>query len=270
MIAPGYRIAPFALPAYGGGTGAWQPGRVTAFSFCALWCDTWREQSARIARTKAALAGLPVDFVAVSVDGRWAERYAGGTVLLDAGGRLSWSLDVSAVPLTLLVDRSGVVRLARQGIVRSEELIETARSLATGGASGANAGAIFLTFADFPSVVPGDLVSPDEELLDILRREGVRATFLGVAARLATPAGAACARRARREGHTLREHLPAVVINPYDLDRPGESELLRRVLYAARPRAVVLLHAGVAQTCDALPALIASLRQRGFDLDRLP
>jgi peptidoglycan/xylan/chitin deacetylase (PgdA/CDA1 family) len=54
------------------------------------------------------------------------------------------------------------------------------------------------------------------------------------------------------------------VVNPYDFARPGEAELTRRVLSAARPDAVVLLHAGVRETRQTLPALIASLRRRGF------
>ena len=73
--APGDRIAPFALPVWGdgGGTFRWKPGRLTVLSFCAFWCDTWKEQTARLAVTTHALQGMPVDCLTISVAGRWAE-----------------------------------------------------------------------------------------------------------------------------------------------------------------------------------------------------
>ena len=59
------------------------------------------------------------------------------------------------------------------------------------------------------------------------------------------------------------------VVNPYDFARPGQAELVRRVLLAAKPRAVLLLHAGVGETRRAHPALLAPLRRRGFTFDTL-
>jgi peptidoglycan/xylan/chitin deacetylase (PgdA/CDA1 family) len=127
--------------------------------------------------------------------------------LLDEGGRLSASLGVRAVPWTLAVDRAGVIRLARQGIVRAEELEATLRRLVTsaGDAPGGDA-AVYLTFDDFPAVPPGAAVSPDEELLDILRAAGVPTTFFCIGEHLTERAGAAAARRAAREGHSLQMH----------------------------------------------------------------
>src|SRR5438132_11810952 len=69
-VAPGQPLAAFTLPAYGGGSGGWKPGRAAVLSFCAFWCDTWKEQNQRLAAAEKALAGLPVDFYTVSVDGR--------------------------------------------------------------------------------------------------------------------------------------------------------------------------------------------------------
>ena len=60
------------------------------------------------------------------------------------------------------------------------------------------------------------------------------------------------------------ERLRLAVVNPYDYLRPGEPELVRRVLLAAKPGSVVLLHAGVSETIEALPGLIRSLSSRGF------
>jgi peptidoglycan/xylan/chitin deacetylase (PgdA/CDA1 family) len=189
---------------------SWQPGRVTTLSFCALWCDTWHEQSTRLRAVRRNLDGLPITYLTISVDGRWAERFGDGgavtDVLLDEGGRLSARLGVRAVPWTLVADRSGIVQWTRQGIVRAEELEETLRRLATGDRGEGQDRTVYLTFDDFPA--PGDRtdVSPDEELLDILRAASVPATFFCIGEHLTTPAGASVARRAAREGHSLQIH----------------------------------------------------------------
>ena len=315
-VGVGDTLAPFALPIFGKThTGGWRPGGVTVVSFCALWCDTWKTQSVRLTQTQHALAGLPVTFLTVSVDGRWAERYAtgnpSGEVLLDSGGKLSARLGVRAVPYTFVLDRHGVVRFAHQGVIRSDELTTLLRPLAVGAAPAAPRPVVYLTFDDFPTVT-GAPFSPDEELLDILRAASSPATFFCVGEHLTEQAGMACARRAHREGHSLQIHswshdasdprlencrrimariAPGVaptlyrppgssqsrrlggsgnptlnlpVVNPYDFARPGEAELLRRIGGATRPNAVIQLHAGVEQTRAVLPALLASLKHRGF------
>ena len=55
-------------------------------------------------------------------------------------------------------------------------------------------------------------------------------------------------------------------MDPYDYTRPGKEELRRRILLAAKPGCIVLLHAGVSDTIDVLPGIIASLRERGSEL----
>lgn len=59
------------------------------------------------------------------------------------------------------------------------------------------------------------------------------------------------------------------VVNPYDYTRPGTDELKRRILLAAKPGSVILLHSGVSDTVEALPAMISHLRRRGLTFEPL-
>jgi len=60
------------------------------------------------------------------------------------------------------------------------------------------------------------------------------------------------------------------VDDPYDFQRPGKKELLRRICGQAGPGSVIQLHAGSEETVAALPDIIAKLRQRGLSLAVLP
>jgi hypothetical protein len=299
---PGDSIPPFTLPALDGEGVRWQPGTVTVFSFCAFWCDTWQEQTRRLLACEKSLSGLPVRFLTVSVDGRWSERgrnSAGPPVLLDTGSRVSSRLGIQTVPYTVVVAGEGWVHYAAQGILRADAVQRAVRELFDD--RGAPLGGIvYLTFDDFPSP------QGDDELLDLLRAEGVQATFFCIGQNIARRKE--MVRRAAREGHSLQIHswshdalrpeaarcaqalreaasieptlyrppgrpvlrrldggtLALPVVNPYDFSRPGESELVRRMLLAAKPGSVILLHAGVAETRAALPRVLAALRQRGF------
>jgi peptidoglycan/xylan/chitin deacetylase (PgdA/CDA1 family) len=176
---------------------------------------------------------------------------------------------------------------------------------------------VALTFDDGPW--PGQT----ERVLEVLRSEGVKATFfmVGVRVRLATD----LARSVVAAGHlvgnhtqthvmlrgatpaqtrsqmdmgaqTLRERLsveprwfrapggmvtPAVraeaaalgerimgwTVDPADWRKPGSEAIVRRVLGAVRPGAVVLMHDGGGDrsgTIDALPRIISGLRARGY------
>jgi peptidoglycan/xylan/chitin deacetylase (PgdA/CDA1 family) len=286
------------------------PGRVTVISFVAFWCDTWKEQSRRLIAAQTAMDGLPIQWITVSVDGRWAERGKGevcGEFAMDPGGAIASGLEIHAIPYTLILDKLGVVQYAAQGIVRADAvrpliaaaLEETQRP----------AGDVYLTFDDFPS---GDR---DDALLDALAKAGVHATFFCIGRKV--EAYPAIVRRAADGGNALGLHswdhsaerpqlarcrdavlkaagrvtdyyrapgsekvihssaldhspLPRLTVNPYDYARPGTEEIVRRVLLAAKPGCVVLLHAGVSQTVEALPAIIAGLRERGFDCPPLP
>ena len=297
----GDRVPKFSLPTPSGASYSWKPGGATVISFCAFWCDTWKEQSKRLGSASGALHGLPVEFITISVDGRWSElaaRKIEGTVLVDRGRKLAKSLGIERIPYTLVLDARGHVRYACQGIVRSDA-VENAVRECLAAEEPTRSGVIYLTFDDFPS-------GPrDDELLDTLRAHEVPATFFCIGYRIA--AAHAIVRRAAREGHSLHMHswdhnktnprlercsqalrvigvtptlyrppggssilrigggeLPMSVVNPYDYTRPGRGELLRRVLSAAKPDSVILLHAGVGETIDALPAIIRSLKSRGF------
>jgi len=65
----------------------------------------------------------------------------------------------------------------------------------------------------------------------------------------------------------LHDHIIEWNDDPNDWTRPGTDVITQRVLDAATSRTVVLLHDGGgnrSQTVDALPAIIAGFRQRGF------
>lgn len=53
-------------------------------------------------------------------------------------------------------------------------------------------------------------------------------------------------------------------VDPQDYDDPGPDLIVRRVLAQARGGSVVFLHLGHQGTTDALPAVLAGLRQRGL------
>jgi peptidoglycan/xylan/chitin deacetylase (PgdA/CDA1 family) len=324
---PGERIAPFSLATSDGGTRNWQPGKVTVLSFCAFWCDTWKEQNSRLTAARRALQGMPVEFLMISVDGRWAELGRDkitDKVLLDAGEKLAASLGINSVPYTMVVDAQGQVAYAEQGIIRSAALQQAIRGALANRAT-RRENVIYLTFNNFPS--PDAQRELDDKLLDVLRAHKVKATFFCIGSRLASRK--AVVQRALREGHILQvnawdrqmpqPHLDrcaqtlleitgvkptlscrpgttrifrlaagrsyagqpqgdhplrggevrAVVVNPYDYTLPGEKELARRVLLAARPDSIIHLHAGVEQTMEALPSIIRSLRARGWRFETL-
>jgi len=296
---PGDSVAPFTLRTLASQPFEWRPGRVTVVTCCAFWCDTWKTQLPRVTEAEKSLRGLPVDFLTVSVDGRWTEKgksASAGQMLGDAGGRWTSSVGIDRVPYTFVVDGHGVVAFAAYGTLRTQELIDKIRDTLNGKPSG---GVVYLTFDDFPAK------SGNDELLDVLRAEGVSASFFCICSKVGAY-GSVC-RRAVREGHALQIHswdhdsdrpelsrceaalaafgadptlyrppgsekllkvaggsLQAPIVDPYDFARPGASELARRVSLKVRSGSIIQLHAGVAETRAALPGIIASLRQRGF------
>ena len=315
---PGDRMAPFCLPSSEGGTMTWAPGRVTVLTFCAFWCDTWKDQSKRLADVQQAVKGLPVDFVTVSIDGRWSELGKGkftGSLLLDPGRKLSGRLGIDRIPYTIILNTDGRVFFAVQGVISSQA---TAKSIVdcVAGEKAGGAKVMYLTFDDFPCPAQGPSTTPsselDERLLAILRKLCAPATFFCVCGRLKSNKD--IVESAVRDGHSLQVHswehdaadprikqcvremaaitgrkpslyrppgsekclvidggeITLPVVNPYDYTRPGVQELKRRILLAAKPNCVILLHAGVSDTVEALPALITSLRDRGFEFGRLP
>lgn len=284
---------------------AYRPLRVTVLTFCAFWCDTWKDQLPRVAESKRTLTGLPVDFMTISVDGRWSERgrsAAVGQALSDSGGTLTERLGIDRVPYTLLVDERGVVRWVAYGVLRSDELTRQVRKTLQGTVAG---GTVYLTFDDFPADKLND------ELLDVLRAKRVPATFFCICSKLASHKAETS--RAVREGHDLEVHawsheeqatdwnrcaaalnvfgvqpiwlrrsgtediesrggakLSIRKVDPYDFKRPSVGELTRRILYSVRDQNVIQLHAGVQPTIQALPGIIDNLRSRGYRFELLP
>ena len=312
--APGEKIAPFSLTRIGSGHLNWEPGKTTVITFCAFWCDTWKEQSKRLNTAKQALNGLPVEFLTISVDGRWSEECIGkitGEVGLDKGKLLSTKLRINRIPYTIVVDSSGSVRYASQGIVRCAELIKSIRECVSPEQDN-NSGTIYLTFDDFPSIADTSInpgASIDERLIKILKDNNIQATFFCVCNRLGLLKD--ICKKAEIDGNSLQIHswdhnndqinrckaetkqflitpptlyrpagsdkcfylngrqMEMQVVNPYDYLRPGKEELKRRILLAAKPGSVILLHAGVSETLETLPEIIKSLKNRGFGFDVL-
>jgi peptidoglycan/xylan/chitin deacetylase (PgdA/CDA1 family) len=277
---------------------AWRPGKTTVVSFCAFWCNTWKQQLPRVDRAKKSLKGLPIEFLNVSVDGRWMDKVKGapGLVLVDEGGKWSKSLHIDRVPYTIVVDERGMVRWTKFGIIRSHELEIKAR----GALSRAGRGKIYLTFDDFP------WKQLNQELLDVLRSEKVPATFFCIGRNMEPQA--AVVKRAAREGHSLQMHswahdanhpeltrcqtlilkmtgqkatlyrppgseailgsdgkrLPYATDAAYDYLKISSDDLVRRVAMSVQPGCVIQLHGGLPTTLKALPGIIGNLRKRGY------
>ncbi|MBX7131814.1 MAG: polysaccharide deacetylase family protein [Fimbriimonadaceae bacterium] len=200
-------LAPFEFPTVGGGTVAWKPGRVTVINAIALWCDTWKEQRQRIETARSRSKGLPVDFLTVSIDGRWRESADGQgerSILLDQEGLLKRTFDLDRIPMTLLLDTEGKLAWSQSGVVRSDDLVRAIQRviedpLPRSGGGGLGRGPVlYLTFDDFPAPHGND------ELLDILRREDVPATLFCIGRNVS--GNGDVLERALREGHGLGIH----------------------------------------------------------------
>jgi hypothetical protein len=255
---PGVKVPSVRLLERNAASLDWHPGRVTVFSFFAFWCDTWKTQCPRLVEARGALSGLPVDFYTVSVDGRWSD-IAGYDARLPCALDLSgWAkeIGVDRVPTTVVVDESGTVRWSHSGVVRVEDLLHEARAAF----APRSAGEVMLRFDDFSDSSGGF------KLLDTLRRLDVRAElFVPRGERLSS----ALARQTSDMGMAVFGGIgdrPTRVVDPFDLTRPGAKELVRRVVLAARAGTTVMLHAGAAQTLDALPEMVEGLRRAGFSI----
>lgn len=291
---PGQKLAPMELLNPAGKPEVWRPGQETVVTFVAMWCDTWRVQQPRLEKMQKATTG--VAYVTISVDGRYKDVPDAPAIWADPGGKIVKRLGIDRVPYTLTVAKEGTIRSAKSGIVRSSDVLQALRSTPA-------KGDVYLTFDDFPPKQGG------EDLLDLLRREGVKATFFCIGTN--AQARPDLVRRALKEGHSLQIHAwnhespydfprcaeflktlgaePHFVrspgsekiatlggekwdgptIDPYDYRRPPVAELERRMLYGAKPGAAFQLHVGVQETVAALPKVIESLRERGFGFKSL-
>lgn len=53
--------------------------------------------------------------------------------------------------------------------------------------------------------------------------------------------------------------------DPGDYASPGEDIIEQRILDAATPGGIILIHDGIQQTVDMLPRLIKELRRQGYE-----
>lgn len=303
----GDHIAPFTAVEVSGDVYEWKPGRVTVLCAFAYWCDTWKTQCQRLMDARGKSVGLPVDFIAISVDGQWLEvdkKANWSRKMVDVGSRWSKSLGIDRVPYTLVIDESGTVEWAGYGISRSEDIMREVRSAMSHTDRDANT--VYLTFDDFPAK------SNNAELLDTLRRLQVHASFFVIGE--SAEKDSKWLSRAIDDGNRLEVHgwrhtaedsdpeqcrkwiehetgqNPKWVrapgssivqdfsghkfispdIDPYDFLRPGAAELKRRVFGRMKAGSILHLHAGVKDTIDALPDIIERGLKLGFRFEALP
>lgn len=293
----GTKWRPFHLPNSREQVQNWKPGRTTVFSFCAFWCSTWKTQLPRLLAAKEALQGLPVDFVTISIDGRWVqtEKHNQGLPLwLDPGGGWSHRQGITRVPTTVVIDPKGIVRYVEGGVSRTADIIAAIRKAESPRRVDRT---IYLTFDDFPGK------SDNTRLLNLLFGLNVKATIFCIGDHIKPHLDVfhlAMENGDRLECHSWSHHANAPqlgrcwqefynqlgieptlfrppgsekvfgtshyhpIVDPYDFQRPNAVELLRRVLSAVRSNAIIQLHAGVPVTIQVLPKMIKNLRSRGF------
>jgi peptidoglycan/xylan/chitin deacetylase (PgdA/CDA1 family) len=77
---------------------------------------------------------------------------------------------------------------------------------------------------------------------------------------------------------SLRQRTIGWTLGVWDSARPGANEIARRTLAGVRPGSILLLHDGDgydpagdrSQTAEALPSILAGLRERGYGFVTLP
>ncbi len=120
LVQTGAQAPAFSLPRLEGGTAAFPgdyPGRVVAIRFWADWCPYCRSEMQALEPVYGELRGRGLTPLAVNVMQPRDQveafvRDVGSTaeVLLDADGGVTRSYGVMGLPVTVVVDRAGVVR----------------------------------------------------------------------------------------------------------------------------------------------------------------
>jgi peroxiredoxin len=105
-------------------------GQVVLVNFWARWAGDSRQEMAALDRinTTYQRAGLVVIGVSVDEDLRRAHEYAAAMgvsypILFDAGSEIGKDYLLQKMPMTILVDRSGVVRYSSVGFKKGDERI---------------------------------------------------------------------------------------------------------------------------------------------------
>ncbi|MGO8673119.1 MAG: polysaccharide deacetylase family protein [Capsulimonadaceae bacterium] len=109
------------------------------------------------------------------------------------------------------------------------------------------------------NMIPPDLIGYE---LDECNRSIQRA--IGVSARFFRPPGGDCDSDVYREAGKRGYITTLWTDDPADYARPGADIVLQRSLDRLRNGAIVLLHDGIQQTIDVLPAFIEEARKRGY------
>jgi peroxiredoxin len=105
-------------------------GQVVLINFCARWAGDTRLLMPALDRinTTYQRAGLVVLGISVDEDVRRAREFADGMsvsypILFDAGSSLGKDYQLQKMPMTILVDRAGVIRYSSVGFKRGDERI---------------------------------------------------------------------------------------------------------------------------------------------------
>jgi peroxiredoxin len=103
-------------------------GQVVLVNFWALWADDSRLELQALDRINTTYnrAGLVVLGVSVDEDARRAREFAGGMklgypILFDTKSDIGRDYQIEKMPMTILVDRSGVVRYVNAGFKRGDD-----------------------------------------------------------------------------------------------------------------------------------------------------
>jgi len=105
-------------------------GQVVLINFWARWAGDSRQEMPALDHIKTTYerAGLVVLGVSVDEDVQHAAEFAGSMhvsypILFDTGSTIGRDYLLQKVPMTILVDRSGIVRFTKLGFKRGDELL---------------------------------------------------------------------------------------------------------------------------------------------------
>jgi peroxiredoxin len=143
LVASGTPAPAFSLPRLDGGTKAFPAdyqGQVVAVRFWADWCPICRSEMQALEPTYLRLRARGLSYLAVNVmqPRKQVEAFVRETgvtaeVLLDPAGETTRAYGVMGLPVTVFIDRGGIVRSRIVGESTPETLAAVAESLlATG------------------------------------------------------------------------------------------------------------------------------------------